>query len=93
MPNPVNGFIPAMLTAAQATRARWQTMPSGSKLDVGREMMHLTFGFVLETMLSGSADVNVLQVERSTSDFLESTSSANGHSRHAATGRPFAVPT
>jgi cytochrome P450 len=70
----VNGFIPAMLTAAQATGARWRTMPSGSKLDVGREMMHLTFEIILETMLSGSADVDVLLVERSISDFLESTS-------------------
>jgi cytochrome P450 len=70
----VNGFIPAMLAAAQATRARWQKKPSGSQLDVGREMMHLTFEIILKTMLSGSADVDVLQVERSISDFLESTS-------------------
>jgi len=86
----VNGFIAAMLATAHATRARWRSQPSGSTVDVGREMMHLTFEIILETMLSGSADVDVLQVERSISDFLESTSWAIVLSAlHAPTWTPY----
>ena len=70
----VNGFLPAMLHAARQTRAKWEAMPDGHSLDVGKEMMHLTFEIILETMLSGRGDVDVDAVERSISDFLESTS-------------------
>jgi cytochrome P450 len=37
-------------------------------------MMHLTFEIIMETMLSGAGDVDTAAVERSMSDFLESTS-------------------
>jgi cytochrome P450 len=36
-------------------------------------MMHVTFDIILETMLSGRGDTDVARVERSISDFLEST--------------------
>jgi cytochrome P450 len=37
-------------------------------------MMHLTFEIIMETMLSGAGGADALAVERSMSDFLESTS-------------------
>jgi cytochrome P450 len=73
-PAHVNRFLPAMLTAARQTRAHWAGLPASSPIDVGREMMHLTFQIIMETMLSGANDVDAAQVERSMSDFLESTS-------------------
>lgn len=73
-PAAVNSFIPAMLDAARAMRARWRALPQGTELDIGREMMHVTFEIILETMLSGRGDIDVAAVERSIRDFLESTS-------------------
>lgn len=73
-PRAVNSFIPAMLTAARSTLARWQTLPDGAALAVDREMMHLTFEIILETMLSGRGDIDAATVERSIADFLQSTS-------------------
>ena len=64
-PSAVNSFIPAMLTAARSTLARWQALPDGAALAVDREMMHLTFEIILETMLSGRGDIDVAKVERS----------------------------
>ncbi len=73
-PANVNAFLPAMIDAARRTRDRWAAMPSGAPLEAGREMMHLTFEIIMETMLSGSDGVDANAVERSISDFLESTS-------------------
>ena len=73
-PANVNRFLPAMIEAARQTRAHWLALPAGTELDVGREMMHVTFRIIMETMLSGAQDVDTAQVERSMSDFLESTS-------------------
>ena len=70
----VNRFLPAMIEAARQLRAQWEALPAGSPIDVGREMMHVTFQIIMETMLSGANDVDAAQVERSMSDFLESTS-------------------
>lgn len=66
------GFLPAMIGAAQETRARWED--ATSPLDIGHEMMRTTFAIIVETMLSGSADLDVGRVERSITDYLEPTS-------------------
>lgn len=73
-PAALDSFIPAFLAGARATRAAWLALPDGTPLEVGREMMHLTFEIILETMLSGRGDVDVARVERSIADFLESSS-------------------
>lgn len=73
-PANVAGFLPAMLTAARATRDRWAALPEGSALDVSHEMMGVTFDIILETMLSGRGRVDVARVEGAMSDMLESTS-------------------
>ena len=73
-PSAVDSFIPAMIGAARATLARWQALPDGAPVAADREMMHLTFEIILETMLSGRGDIEVAQVERSIADFLQSTS-------------------
>ncbi len=73
-PAHVNRFLPAMIDAARRTRAQWQALPQGATIDAGREMMHVTFEIIMETMLSGANDIDIDQVERSMSDFLESTS-------------------
>ncbi len=65
-PANVNRFLPAMIEAARQTRAHWLgRLPAGTELDVGREMMHVTFRIIMETMLSGAQDVDTAQVERS----------------------------
>jgi cytochrome P450 len=73
-PANVNSFVPAMLAAARRTRDRWAAMPSGAAIEANHEMMHLTFEIIMETMLSGGDGVDTAAVERSISDFLESTS-------------------
>ncbi len=72
-PSAVNSFIPAMIAAARDTLANWQALPAGAAIDVDRDMMHLTFEIILQTMLSGRGDIDVGQVERSIADFLKST--------------------
>jgi cytochrome P450 len=70
----VNSFLPAMIQAARRTADRWAALPQGAQIDAGSEMMHLTFEIIMETMLSGSGNVDAAVVERSIGDFLESTS-------------------
>jgi cytochrome P450 len=73
-PNHVNSFVPAMLAAARRMRAQWAGLADGAPVEVNRDMMHLTFEIIMETMLSGAGHADTLAVERSISDFLESTS-------------------
>jgi cytochrome P450 len=73
-PNHVNSFVPAMIAAARRMRDQWAALPDGAQVEVDREMMHLTFEIIMETMLSGAGGADALAVERSMSDFLESTS-------------------
>ncbi len=69
----LRGFLPAMLAAAADTRSRWLA-DGGDALDIGHEMMRTTFAIIVETMLSGSANLDVAKVERSITDYLEPTS-------------------
>lgn len=73
-PAHIASFLPAMLAEARAMRDRWAALPEGAELEVGREMMRVTFDIILETMLSGRGDIDVDRCERSIRDFLESTS-------------------
>jgi cytochrome P450 len=66
------GFLPAMIKAAESTRVRWRD--TSGALDVGHEMMRTTFAIIVDTMLSGSANLDVEKVERSITDYLEPTS-------------------
>ena len=66
-------FLPAMLKAAADTGKRWQALPPGSHIDIGREMMHTTFDIIVETMLSGRANIDVAQAERAITHYLEAT--------------------
>jgi cytochrome P450 len=72
-PANVNSFLPAMIHAARDLRDAWAAHPDGTQLEITSEMMHVTFDIILETMLSGRGDTDVARVERSISDFLEST--------------------
>ena len=73
-PAPVNNFMPAMLRSSRAMRDAWAGLPTGTELEVSREMMRVTFDIILDTMLSGAGDTDVSRVETSIRDFLESTS-------------------
>jgi len=73
-PAHVNSFLPAMITAARATRDRWLAKPPGAAIEAGHEMMGVTFDIILQTMLSGRGDIDAARVERAMADFLESTS-------------------
>lgn len=66
------GFLPAMIAAAEETRSRWLTQ--AEPLDISHEMMRTTFAIIVETMLSGSANLDVGKVERSITDYLDPTS-------------------
>jgi cytochrome P450 len=73
-PNHVNSFLPAMIAGARRMRDQWAALPDGAPVEVNRDMMHLTFEIIMATMLSGAGGADALAVERSMSDFLESTS-------------------
>jgi cytochrome P450 len=66
-------FLPAMLEAANATRDRWLRLPHGAEIDIGHEMMGTTFDIIVETMLSGRANIDVARVERAITQYLEAT--------------------
>lgn len=66
------GFVPAMIAAAEKARAGMAD--HAGSLDIGHEMMRATFDIIVETMLSGSANLDVAKVERSVTDYLDPTS-------------------
>jgi cytochrome P450 len=66
-------FLPAMLKAAAETRDRWLGLPPAAEIDVGHEMMRTTFDIILETMISGKADIDADRVERAITTYLETT--------------------
>jgi cytochrome P450 len=68
------GFAPAMIAAAERTRDRWLALPSGTVINIAREMMLTTFDIIVETMLSGHAGIDVDRVEHGITDYLDSTS-------------------
>jgi cytochrome P450 len=68
----IESFVPAMITAAERTRARWLAS-AGSELDIAHEMMRTTFDIIVETMLSGRGSIDVDRVERGVTDHLAST--------------------
>jgi cytochrome P450 len=72
-PATVNGFLPAMISAARTMGEAWSRLTPGSTIDAGHDMMGLTFDIIVETMLSGRGSIDVTRVEHSMRDFLEST--------------------
>jgi cytochrome P450 len=69
-------FVPAMIAAAERTRDRWLSSQGGAGkgwVDVCREMMRTTFDIIVETMLSGAADLDQARTERCIADYLDST--------------------
>ena len=66
-------FLPAMLKAAADTKVRWLALSPGGTIDIGHEMMHTTFDIIVETMLSGRANIDVAQAERAITHYLEAT--------------------
>jgi cytochrome P450 len=89
-PASVNGFLPAMITAARTMRDDWSKLSPGNDIDAAHEMMRLTFDIIVETMLSGRGRIDVGRVEHSMRDFLESTGWLAALSAvHAPTWTPF----
>lgn len=66
-------FTPAMLAAAEHTRAQWCALPPGQEIDVAGAMMRTTFDIILATMISGEATLDVDRIERSITDYLDAT--------------------
>jgi cytochrome P450 len=66
-------YLPAMLASAAATRDRWVKLAPRAEVDIGHEMMRTTFDIIVETMLSGHANIDVARVEREITHYLEST--------------------
>ena len=67
-------LLPAMIVAAERTRDAWLAKPTGSIVDVSREMMRTTFAIILDTMLSGPDGIDAAKIEHSVDDFLGATS-------------------
>jgi cytochrome P450 len=68
----LESFLPAMIAAAERTRARWLAA-AGRELDIAHEMMRTTFDIIVETMLSGHGSIDVDRVERGVTDHLAAT--------------------
>jgi cytochrome P450 len=66
-------YLPAMLAAAGETRDRWLDLPAGAQIDIGHEMMRTTFDIIVETMLSGRANIDAAKAERAITHYLETT--------------------
>jgi cytochrome P450 len=66
-------YLPAMLEAAGETRDRWLGLPAGAEIDIGHEMMRTTFDIIVETMLSGRANIDAAKAEQAISQYLETT--------------------
>ncbi|MDB5396377.1 MAG: hypothetical protein JWM91_3883 [Rhodospirillales bacterium] len=66
-------YLPAMLEGAAGTRDRWLKLPAGAEIDIGHEMMRTTFDIIVETMMSGKANIDVAKAERAITHYLETT--------------------
>lgn len=66
-------FLPSMLQGAAETRDRWLALGDGDQIDIGHEMMRTTFDIIVETMLSGRANIDVVKTEQAITDYLAST--------------------
>ena len=67
------GMLPPMIAAARATRDRWLAAGAAPVIDLGHEMMRTTFDIIVETMMSGAGGIDVARVERSVTEYLDST--------------------
>lgn len=67
-------LLPSVIACAQRTRERWLSYPAGAEIDVAREMMRTTFDIILATMLPGRGNIDPPSIERSITEYLESTS-------------------
>lgn len=55
-PRSVAAYAPTMAWEAQAFRARWDTLPAGSTIDIARDMTSLTLKIIAQTMFSTDSD-------------------------------------
>jgi cytochrome P450 len=66
-------MIAPMIAAAEDTRDRWLASGSAPVIDLGHEMMRTTFDIIVETMMSGRGAIDVARVEKSITDYLDSS--------------------
>ena len=66
--------MPAMIAAAERTRDRWHSLPSGTEIDVAQEMMRTTFDIILKTVVPGRGNIDTELIRRSVTHYLEPTS-------------------
>ena len=67
-------LVPAMIAAAETTRARWAALPRGATVDIAHEMMATTFKIIVDTMLSGPGGMDTGVIGRCVADYLKPTS-------------------
>jgi cytochrome P450 len=67
------GFLPKMIGAAGQARDRWSSLGAGARIDVGHEMMLITFNIIVQTMLSGGGAIDTARVEQSIAEYLRTT--------------------
>lgn len=70
-------FLPAMLEAAGCAAARLRAVPAGQAVAIEQETMRVTFDIIVETMLSGPANIDVDRAAADIGAYLRLTRWAN----------------
>jgi cytochrome P450 len=76
-PAQVQTFLPAMLEAARRSAARLRALPAGQSIAIEQETMRTTFDIIVETMLSGPANIDVDRAAADITEYLRLTRWAN----------------
>ncbi|WP_336487375.1 cytochrome P450 [Methylobacterium nigriterrae] len=70
----IRDFVPAMLAAAVATRARWMARTGdGAPVDLLADMMRTTFDIIVSTMMSDETGLDVARFGQAMDAYLDQT--------------------
>ncbi len=67
----VAGFAPDMTAATQDLLSRWGALPEGSVVDIGEEMMRLTFDIISRTVFSSEITTDYRKIAHSMATYLD----------------------
>jgi cytochrome P450 len=67
----VAGFAPDMTAATQALLSRWGALPEGAVIDIGEEMMRLTFDIISRTVFSNEITTDYSRIAHSMATYLD----------------------
>lgn len=67
----VAGFTPEMTAATEATLSRWGALGDGAVIDIGTEMMRLTFDIISRTVFSNEITTDYGRIAHSMATYLD----------------------